>query len=360
MTTVSRATKSSARRSGPRGNGIIVEFYVSASDGVNTRTWPAPALNNAAQGDPFVPEQSQNCLYQVDDVNYAGAMPIYRLITKAADRTNLADINNNPGSHAKFNATFISVDGSSTELRYLCDARNRGHFSSGRQPQSFHVGIPNDHDWKGRTGLNFNTQFTYLQLLGSAAMRRAGLVSPESRQVQVRLNGVDLTQVVGGSNNGAANNYGSSYGFYVCNEVQDSDFAAHHFPLDDGGNIYSVRRTDTGRTRRAFSTIGSRPGCTAAIPIARPISRRPTSRKTIGVTSSPSRRRSRRAVHDDDGIADVGRGLCQCHQCEGGRGAVDALAGRGRDHGQPGGRISPAATGTIFISTLGLQTRAQS
>lgn len=218
-------------------DGSIVEFYISASDGTRTRTWPAPAMNNAKPGEPYVAEQSQNCLYQVDNTSYAGEMPLYRLVMKAADRATLNDINlgNGSGSHARYNATFITLDGSTTELRYLAGVRNRGHFSAMQQPQSFSVAIPNDWDWRGRTALNLNSQFTYLQLLGSAFLRRSGLAAPESRQVQVRVNNVDPT---GGSTTAP------SHGFYVCNEVQDAAFAGHHFPNDSGGNIYSVRRTD--------------------------------------------------------------------------------------------------------------------
>jgi hypothetical protein len=215
----------------------IVEFFVSVSDGARMRTWPAPALNNAAPGGTFVAEQSQNCLYQVDNSTYAGVMPLYRLILKAGDRATLQDINygEGSGSHARYNATFITVDGTGAELRYQTGVRNRGHGSATLQPQSFSVAIPGDRDWNGRTALNLNSQYSYLQLLGSAFMRRAGLVAPESRQVLMRVNNVDPT----GGSSGAP-----SFGFYVCNEFQDSDFADHHFPTDSSGNIYSVRRTD--------------------------------------------------------------------------------------------------------------------
>ena len=213
----------------------IVEFYVSASDGSHTRTWPAPALNSASPGGPFVAEQSQNCLYQVENATFSLEMPLYRFVMKAADRATLADINQefSADSHSRFNATFITVDGTGTELRYLTGVRNRGHSSAYRQPQSFNVAIPNDSDWKGRTALNLNTQYTHLQLVGSALMRRAGLTASESRAVQVRVNNVDLT---GGATTAPTN------GFYVCNEVQDGDFADYHFPLDRNGNLYSVRR----------------------------------------------------------------------------------------------------------------------
>ena len=109
-------------------SGTIVEFYLSATDGGRSRTWPAPALNNAAQGEPFFAEQSQNCLYQVENTSYVGAMPLYRLVMKVADRTTLTDINlgNGSSSHSRFNASFITVDGTSSELRYLSGVRNRG------------------------------------------------------------------------------------------------------------------------------------------------------------------------------------------------------------------------------------------
>ncbi len=220
-----------------QADDMIVEFYVSVTDGTNPRTWPAPALNNPTQVDPYVAEQSQNCLYQVDNTGYAGAMPLYRVVMKAADRATLTSINLGTGgnSHARYNSTFITVDGTGTELRYQCATRNRGHGSATRQPQSLRIGIPNDWDWRGRTALNFNSQYTYLQLLGSAYMRKAGLAAPETRQIQLRVNGAD-----------PASSGSPSYGFYACVEVLDSDFAEHHFPLDDGGNIYSIRRTDSG------------------------------------------------------------------------------------------------------------------
>lgn len=217
-------------------DATIVEFYVSATDGSRARTWPAPALNQATEGERLVAEQSQNCLYQVDDTTYAGAMPLYRLVMKTADRSALEEINLvSTSSHSRFNATFITGDGTSSELRYLTGVRNRGHISAGRQPQSFNIEIPNDWNWNGRRELNLNSQGTDLQLLGSTLMLRAGVTAAGSRQVQIRVNNVDPT---GGATSAP------SFGFYVCNEVQDGVFAEHHFPTDSGGNIYSVRRTD--------------------------------------------------------------------------------------------------------------------
>ena len=80
-------------------------------------------------------------------------------------------------------------------------------------------------------GSDLNTQYTHSQLFGAALYRRAGLPAQESRAVQVRVNNANL--IVSGS---------PSYGFYVHNEVVDSDFAARNFPLDSGGNIYRGKR----------------------------------------------------------------------------------------------------------------------
>ena len=114
-----------------QADNAIVEYYFQAVDATaHTRTWPAAAKDYTGT---FA--QSCNCLYQVDDTIYAGAQPIYRLVMKAVDKTELANINSNTGtppfaynageandqtySHARFNTTFISRDGTGSKLRYL-------------------------------------------------------------------------------------------------------------------------------------------------------------------------------------------------------------------------------------------------
>lgn len=243
-------------------NGTIVEFYFTATDGALSRSWPAAARDYTG-----TPVQSQNCLYQVDNTIYSGAMPIYRMVMRAADRTELNNINTDSGtppfpfnpdepadqtfSHARFNATFVSRDGTGTKLRYQAGVRNRGNGSRSQQPQSFNLAFTNADSWNGLVAMNLNTQNTPYQLFGSALYRKAGLAGPESRAVQLRLNGTDPT---GGTL--AA----PSHGFYVCNEVQNSDFADHHFPLDNGGNIYRAQRLVTGTTAGGTSVHGGNLG----------------------------------------------------------------------------------------------------
>ncbi len=221
----------------PQANNTIVEFYVSARDRAgHTRTWPAPAVVDGEAS------QTLNGLYQVDDTAYAGTQPLYKMILKAADLAELKQINaNTPAapfpqpkpfddqtrSHAQMNATFLCFDGTSTELRYLVGVRNRGNGSRTRSPQSYRVNFRNDQHWKDVSAINLNTQNTHSQMFGSVLYRRAGLPTQESRAVQVRVNNV---------NHAAAS--APNYGIYVCNEVLNSEFAAHDFPLDSSGNIY--------------------------------------------------------------------------------------------------------------------------
>ena len=239
-----------------QANTAIVEFYFEAADGGgHTRFWPAPALD-----ENFNSVQAQNCLYQVDDTVYSGAVPLYRLVMKPADWAEINQINTRtpattpypfgPGegsdqsySHASFDSTWITFDGTGSNLAYVADARNRGHGSRHEQPVSINVGFPNFNPWKKVTSINLNTQYAYSQLFGSALLRAAGLTCPESRAVQVRVNAIDPTTVIGGTNSGAPA-YGSSYGFYVANELQDSDFLSHHFPLDSSGNLYRGLKYD--------------------------------------------------------------------------------------------------------------------
>ncbi len=236
----------------PQPQGTIIEFYITAADAsAHSRTWPAPAKNQAGQ-----PEQSQNCLYQVDDAAVTSTMPLYRMVLRAVDRQELTQINTNTPpisgldqteSEVEMNATAILTSGTGTEIRYRCNLRNRGNGSRSEQPQSFRINFTDEQPWDGVTAINLNTQYTPYQLLGSAVFRQAGAPMAASRAVQVRVNGANPTSA------GAP-----SYGFYVANEVIDSNFAEAHFPADSSGNAYRVfdptrTATDPGGDLRDWS-----------------------------------------------------------------------------------------------------------
>lgn len=202
------------------------------------------------------PHQVANALYQVDATGSLaplkpGELPRYRLILTAADRAELESINrNSPPApfpqpapfnnqtrcHAQFNATFISRDGTGTELRYLIGVRNRGNGLRIKSPPGLRLHLRNDELWRKSSALNLNSQYPPAPLLGSALYQRAGLAAADSRPVHLRVNNRDLH--IAGSPN---------YGFYVANEVIDSEFAARAFPQDSSGNLYrDIRLTGVG------------------------------------------------------------------------------------------------------------------
>ncbi len=208
----------------PRANGTIIEYYVEAvtSTGV-TNTWPRPA--NTGGG---VLAQAANALYQVDDSTYGGDQPLYRVIMTEADRVTLNQIvSSDRNSDAAMNSTFITIDGTGSELRYLNGTRIRGAGSRGANPPNLRVNIPADNPWKGVNAINLNTQFTHAQLAGYALAARSGLDAEAARVVQVRVNGVNLASA--GS---------PQFGSYIATEVPDNDFVDSHFPLNNDGNIY--------------------------------------------------------------------------------------------------------------------------
>lgn len=216
----------------PQVDGAIVEYYISATDGTNWRTWPAPALDAGG-----VPQQSTNALYQVEAADYLGPQPIYRVIMTEAERAELATIgaasNGDEDGNAQMNATFIAIDGTGMNVRYGVGVRNRGHGSRTGPPNNYHVSFPGDRTFRGLTAVNFNCRYVHSQVAGSAIYRLVGLPAADASAVQLRVNGANLAQ-----------SGGYMFGSYVMIESQDSDFVENHFPDDSAGNLYAAFRLD--------------------------------------------------------------------------------------------------------------------
>ncbi|MCJ7576735.1 MAG: CotH kinase family protein, partial [Dehalococcoidia bacterium] len=214
----------------------IIEFFIEASNAnSNTRTWPAPSTIDG------VPEQVTNLLYQVDktfDPNVPwvpGSQPMYRIIMTKAENDRLKDIvphSSLEGPNCQMNSTFISADGVDMKMRYNVGVRNRGHGSRNDMPNNYHVNFVHDRPWKDVTAINLNTKFTYLQLVGNALFRKAGIAQCDTTAVQVRVNGENMADMAPTE----------TYGSYVHLEVVDSDFAENHYPGDDAGNTYQCMR----------------------------------------------------------------------------------------------------------------------
>ena len=217
----------------PQTNSAVVEFYVEAGDSPdNVRTWPAPAIAAADGAGPS--GQVANALLQVDDAVYSGSQPLYKLIMTEAERAELAVIpsqSNAEGPNSQMNCTFISFDGTETNLRYLTGVRNRGHGSRTANPPNYRVNFRTDDPWKAVTAINLNTRQVHMQNFGSWLAIKSGAAGTYSRAVQVRVN-----------NANRATPGAPMFGSYAANEVYSADWADRHFPSDSGGNLYRIVR----------------------------------------------------------------------------------------------------------------------
>jgi len=216
-----------------QASNSVVEFYIHAVDALGSaRTWPAPAIAAADGAGPT--GQVVNALYQVDDTAYAGRQPLYKIIMTENERAELAIIpsqSSGEGPNSQMNATFISFDGTGTDLRYLTGVRNRGHGSRRANPPNYRVNFRADEPWKGVVAINLNSQQVHMQHFGSWLANKSGAIGTYSQAVQVRIN-----------NANQANAGGGMFGSYAANEVYDAGWPDRHFPTDSEGNIYKVIR----------------------------------------------------------------------------------------------------------------------
>ena len=155
-----------------------------------------------------------------------------------AERAELAQIGSNSSegrSNAQMNGTFISVNGSEVEARYLVGIRNRGAGSRDADPNNYRVNIPSDRPWQDIDQFNLNTQYTNSQLVGQTLFQLAGYQSEGGQAVSVLVNGEDLS--LPGS---------PSYGQYIHIGAFDSNLVDDQFPGNSSGNLYQVQRSTSG------------------------------------------------------------------------------------------------------------------
>ncbi len=207
----------------PHADETVIEFYIRSTDGYgNQRTWPAPTQPSGLQ--------DANLLYQVLDAHAAstpwdpGSVPVYLQVMTAAERAEFQGVNR--ASNAQFNATFISMDGTGTEVRYNAGVRIRGSGSRDHNPPNNRINIPSDDPWNGVDQININVVGVSDQIAGSALFRLAGLPAADAHAVMMYSNGQNL--------NGTQP--------YAHLETLNRDFASNHFSGDGGGNLYKGRR----------------------------------------------------------------------------------------------------------------------
>jgi|GEM_PF-664048 len=220
-----------------RPDGTIIEFYVRATTGAATRTWPAPTDASGSQG--------ANALYQVDPAPRETGRATYRLITTSPELATFDAINR--GSNAQMNATFIADGPGGPEIRYRCGFRIRGNSSRGSTPPPIRLNIPTDTPWEGVTRLNLNSVQTWSQHIGLLLFSASGLPSPASKPVRVSFNGQDRSR-----------NNSSMYGLYVHVQPPNSAFLKQTFPADPDGNLYRKRSANPNRDRKRWGVHNER------------------------------------------------------------------------------------------------------
>ena len=231
-----------------QGAGTIVEFFVRATDGTYSRTWPAETTMG----------QAANALYQVEAQapEPQPGFALYRLIMTEGDRQKFRSMSTH--MNAQVNATLIADDGAGPKVRHNCGVRYRGAGSRDHYPTPMRVNIPRDNSWHGSSRMNLNSKFSWLQFIGMKTFSDAGVRAPDVKPVEVWINGNDLIprgRQRGGSGNSersearlnAVTQKGTSqydFGYYVHAEPLGGEWAERHLPEDSGGNSYKKVRPD--------------------------------------------------------------------------------------------------------------------
>ncbi|MBX7123461.1 MAG: lamin tail domain-containing protein [Opitutaceae bacterium] len=198
----------------------IVEFYVSASDGIMTRTWPAPSNEG----------QNVNATLQVDNEVIAGTAPVYRLIMTAAENAAYNSLaQSNPRSDRMFHFTLVANNGAETIIRYRASLRFRGNSSRNYTIKPLRISLPNDSLWGDISDFTFGPRGAPWQYLAHKAIRAAGLVAADVLPVEVRRQGVEYTVPIGNA---------ADYGKLVRVEEIDGDYLDNHWSTAVDGQIY--------------------------------------------------------------------------------------------------------------------------
>ncbi len=223
----------------PQANARIIEYYIQASDGVNLRTWPAPAITSAPGVVPVTTGQVTNALYQVDssfstakDFSLPESAPVVRMILTKIERDQLVRLQTTSGrqqSDATFNASIVIHDGSGLSVIHNGGVRNRGFGSALGPPNNYHVDFRSSDQWRNRGSIALNCQFPYGQIIGNASFAKANIPPQEAESVQALLNGANLASIGD-----------RMYGRYALLENRGSDWVENHFPDDSAGNLYRL------------------------------------------------------------------------------------------------------------------------
>ncbi|MBP7948194.1 MAG: tandem-95 repeat protein [Verrucomicrobiales bacterium] len=219
----------------PKANLAIVEFYLSVSDGANTRTWPPPVGNEG---------QVANCQYQVANEVMNSQDAYYRMVLTGPENSAFNGVSQ--GSDRNFNQTLVVSRGAQHDIRYRSSMRIRGNSSRSYQFKPLRLSIPADNPLDDQTKINMHPKASHLQYLGNRTLQTAGLAASDCSPAELRRNGVESTTSSGGT---------PDFGKWVRLEPEGGEFVNNHFPLASGASIY--KKLDGGlRTNYYWRSAG--------------------------------------------------------------------------------------------------------
>ncbi|MCB1098365.1 MAG: lamin tail domain-containing protein [Verrucomicrobiae bacterium] len=216
----------------PYAEGTVIEFYVEASDGTSTRTWPAASDDHG--------QQQANALYQVQaDSERDSPHDAVNLIMTPDDDETFRNIRRSSNALMNTSAVWTRTNGDS-EIRYQCGVRVRGNSSRNNNPHPIRLTVPDDRPLDNRTEFNINSNNPYLQVLGMRLFSQAGMPAPDARPVQLFYNGQNR-----------AGRSSPMFGHYALLEPLGDEFLARELP-DSNGNLYKKRSANPSRDRKRW------------------------------------------------------------------------------------------------------------
>lgn len=218
-----------------QANNAIIEFYISATDGTLTRTWPAPVLDVTLS----TLSQTANCQYQVSDEVPSANADMYRMImTETENQAYAANAAVNSSTNkvdTVFNHTLVITRGNDSTIRYRCGVRVRGNSSRSYTFKPLRCTIPDDDPLEGHTTFNLNPKASFLQYFGMRCFEAGGVRATSAIPIELRRNGVEYT-TSGGST--------PDYGRWVRLEDLSGDMVSKHWPEASNGGLYKKGRPD--------------------------------------------------------------------------------------------------------------------